>query len=361
VKIRLLELLRCPDCAHERLELAVFASGGDRVSVHQGELRCSGCGARLPIIAGIPRLLPAALRPYLATLHPEFFAQHPELVPPAGTAADQVVARTLLGFSFQHVRLADPAPERDRWRQNLLESIPVGPEFFRGRLGADVGCGAGRHAWWAHEFGAEVVALDLSAGVDVAQATLADCPRAHVVQGDIYHLPLRLRSLDFALSLGVVHHLPDPATGIARIAASLRPGGRLVVWVYGLEGMRWWYRLSHLTPLRPVTRPLPRRAQHALSVAIAAALELTLWAPARAASRLPGGARLAARLPLSDASRRPFVAKVRSVFDRVHPPVSHYPTAEELAGWLRRARLTDVAVRHRDGRGWIGTGRALAA
>jgi hypothetical protein len=120
--------------------------------------------------------------------------------------------------------------------------------------------------------------------------------------------------------------------------------------------MRCWYRLSHLTWLRRIAPRLPRSAQYAISLLLAALLELFLWLPSRALSGLPGGAAIVERIPLGDACRRPFVAKIRSVFDRVQPPVTTYHTAEELEDWLRGAGLTDVAVVNRDGRGWIATG-----
>ncbi len=357
---RLLDLLRCADCRRNALEPVAYRAAADG-AIEEGELRCRQCGARFPVINGIPRMLPAPLRAALARFHPAFFARHPELVPAGAGAVDDGVRRTLEGFSYQHVKLNRAHFEPERWRQNFTSSLPVPPDFFAGARGLDLGCGEGRHAYWAHAFGAEVVGVDLSEGVEVARQVLADCPRAHVVQGDVYHLPVRPAAFDFAYSLGVLHHLPDPEGGFRHLVSAVRPGGRVFIWVYGLEDMRLWYRISHLRWLRGVTPRLPRGVQLALSVAIAVLLELFLWVPARAVSRLPGGPAVAARLPLADACRRPFVAKVRSVFDRLHPPFTHYHTADELAGWFRRAGLDRVEVVNRDGRGWAASGVRRAA
>src|SRR3990172_2722911 len=90
---------------------------------------------------------------------------------------------------------------------------PLGPEFFPGKLVLDAGCGFGRHLYYAAEFGAEVVGVDFSAAVEAARANTAGCKGIHLVQADIYRLPFREASFDFAYSLGVLHHLPDPERG----------------------------------------------------------------------------------------------------------------------------------------------------
>jgi hypothetical protein len=120
--------------------------------------------------------------------------------------------------------------------------------------------------------------------------------------------------------------------------------------------MRWWYRLSHMKHVRAVTTRLPRALQSALSWALAVLLEIVLWTPCRLLERLPRGAALVERIPLGDACRRPMRAKMRSVFDRINPPLTYYHTAEELHEWLAAGGITGGAVRNRDGRGWMISG-----
>lgn len=359
MKTRLLDFLCCPDCRHEKLDPYVYRSeeDGNGQKIIEGEIRCGRCGSRFPVINGIPRMLPVSLRRYLVSFHPDFFKRHPDLTPKnRDELPDEKVARTLEGYSYQHVELNDRQREIERWRNNFLSSIPVGADFFKGKVGADIGCGGGRHLYCAHEFGGEVVGLDLSEGVKVASANTAECPRCHVVQGDIYHLPFKNGVFDFVYSIGVLHHLPNPHAGFRRVLPSVRRGGRIFIWVYGLRGMRLWYRLSHMTWLRGIAPRLPRWAQYLLSMLLACLLELLIWIPCRIVSVLPGGGPIVARVPLGDACRRSFRAKIRSVFDRIQPPVTHYHTGDELEGWFKGAGLTDASVLNRHGSGWIATG-----
>jgi uncharacterized protein YbaR (Trm112 family)/SAM-dependent methyltransferase len=359
MRTRLLDVLCCPDCRSEALALSVFAGDGQ---VTEGVIECKGCRASLPIIGGVPRLLPATLRSSLVTYHREFFARYPRLAPAgAAAASDAVVARTLHGYSYQYRKLERPnEQEVVRWRQNLLDSITAGPEFFRGKFGLDVGCGGGRHLYCAHEFGAEMVGIDLSEGVEVAAHVTSTLPRAHIVQADIYHLPFRPETFDFAYSIGVLHHTPRPRESFEHLLPLIKHGGTTMIWVYGLRGMRAWYRLSHMTWIRDA-RKLPLPIQHGLAIAMAGALEIGYWAPCRLVAALPGGATRVEKLPLADARGRSFTAKVRSVFDRLQPAVTHYHTGEELTAWFTANGLREVSVVNRAGRGWTAAGVKIAS
>ena len=48
-------------------------------------------------------------------------------------------------------------------------------------------------------------------------------------QSDVDHLPIADRSQDFGYSLGVLHHVPDPAAVLAESARVLRRGARIVI------------------------------------------------------------------------------------------------------------------------------------
>ena len=87
------------------------------------------------MINGVPRMLPVSLRPNLVKFHREFFDRHPDLTPENRESPDEKMVRTLEGFSHQHVELNDRQREVERWRENFVSAIPVGPDFFEGKIG----------------------------------------------------------------------------------------------------------------------------------------------------------------------------------------------------------------------------------
>jgi SAM-dependent methyltransferase len=110
------------------------------------------------------------------------------------------------------------------------------------------GCGtsqAARHALRSPE--SRVVGVDFStASVD---HTLALKERYHLANLEVHQLPLERagelgRRFDKIVCTGVLHHLPDPAAGLAALAAVLAPGGAIHLMVYGTYGRAGVYMLQ---------------------------------------------------------------------------------------------------------------------
>ena len=44
------------------------------------------------------------------------------------------------------------------------------------------------------------------------------------------------QKFDFVISIGVVHHTDDPDKTISNLIKHIKPGGKLILWVYSQEG-----------------------------------------------------------------------------------------------------------------------------
>ncbi len=97
----------------------------------------------------------------------------------------------------------------------------------------DAGCGAGKLSWILANWGAEVVAADLSDSVDEARraATDSDDGRIEFVQADLTHPPLQPDTFDLVFSGGVLHHNRDTREALDAIAPLVAPGGLIYVWL----------------------------------------------------------------------------------------------------------------------------------
>jgi len=104
----------------------------------------------------------------------------------------------------------------------------------------EVGCGAAAAARWLVTQGADVVALDLSAGMlrHAVAAGEATGVRPALLQADAQYLPLRDSSFDIAFTaFGAVPFVDDSARVMREVFRVLRPGGR---WVFAVtHPMRW--------------------------------------------------------------------------------------------------------------------------
>jgi SAM-dependent methyltransferase len=93
----------------------------------------------------------------------------------------------------------------------------------------DVGCGTGRHAVRLARAGASVVGYEPSAGMMARARAKARGLAVELHQGSIEDLPAGAGAFDLVLCCLVLSHIRDLAGAVARLAAHVRPGGRLVV------------------------------------------------------------------------------------------------------------------------------------
>ena len=112
---------------------------------------------------------------------------------------------------------------------------------------ADLGCGTGDAAAWLGPRVDRLIAIDRSeVMLDAARTRLAGVQSVEFVQGDLEALPLADASVDAAVSLLVLHHIPDTQRAIDEMARVLGTdaGGGVALLVDMLEHDRVEYRQS---------------------------------------------------------------------------------------------------------------------
>ncbi len=235
--------------------------------------------------------------------------------------------RTASSFGYEWTKFGDIFPE---YEENFLSYIfPITKEFFNGKLVLDAGCGAGRHSYFAAKYGAGVVAFDISSrAVDAAAKNLEGLPGTLAVQADIYDLPTNWNNrFDYVISIGVIHHLPDPQDGFRRLIKTIKPGGAISIWVYGRKDNRLAMYLFE--PLRRVSTLLPHRLLYVLSFVGAVVLDTI--------NRL--------KVPIfKNYTCFPFKTKWNDVFDVFSVPSAKYYTTDDIQGWFKQAGLKDIQV-----------------
>ncbi len=331
MKHALLRYLRCPSCGG-----AISISdvtGDDGEEILQGELSCNACSARFPIVRGVPR-----------------FANLLQI------ESDKAATAANFGWSWQHFSHHD-----ERYTEQFLGWIgPVQPDFFEGKVVLEGGCGKGRHTQLAARWGArDVIGIDLSDAVETAFAATRHLPNVHIVQADIYHLPLA-RVFDYAFSVGVLHHLPDPRAGFVSVASKVKPGGYISAWVYGAENNEWITRW--VNPVREsLTSRMNRRALLHLSklpAAVVYAATKLLYGPL---NKTTGGARVAQYLFYNEYLKAIAGFNWREqhaiVFDHLVAPTAFYLKREEFEEWWKDIGARDVQISWHNQNSWRGFGR----
>ncbi len=299
MKPPLLDMLVCPACKGELVVSAAGPAGGD---VQAGTLTCSLCAAVYPIVRGIPRFVRQGA--YAESFGDEW-------------------------HRFRTVQL-DSANGTTESQDGFALKTGLGPADVRGRLVLDAGVGAGRYTEVMARWGAEVVGVDLTRAVDAAAENLRRWPGVHLVQADIFALPFRDETFDLAYSIGVLHHTPDTAAAFRRVAAVVKKGGQLAVYVYFAGGLARYVSDA----LRVVTTRLPRPiAYYASAVAI----------PLNVLHRLPLVGRVS-QILLPTNTHPHWRWRWLDTFDWYTPKYQWKHRYPEVIRWFRDAGFSDLYV-----------------
>jgi len=325
VREQLLTILVCKDCQGDlKCEVAERSMGGE---IESGTLNCVVCGARYPIVDGIPRFVA-----------PENYAGS-------------------FGYQWNEFRREqiDSLNGTQLSARRFFTETTWTEEWMAGKWLLDGGCGAGRFLEVASRHNCQVVGVDLSSAVEAARRTLAERPNVHLVQASIYELPFRPGTFDGCYSIGVVQHTPDPARTMRLLTSALKPGGRLALTIY--ERKPWTLLYS-----KYLLRPLTRRMEQRRLLALIKTMMPALFIMTEILFRLPLlGRAFQFLIPVANYVHEPaltwrqrYAWAVLDTFDMLAPYYDQPQTQQEVEQVLRGAGVGELTRLNNGGLNLIG-------
>jgi ubiquinone/menaquinone biosynthesis C-methylase UbiE len=213
-----------------------------------------------------------------------------------------------------------------------------------GGVGLDVGCGTGR---WSVLVAPRVEHLHLldpsSEALGVAKQNLRHITNVSYHLHSVAAIPLSSGSLDFAFSLGVLHHVPDTEAAIAAIADKLKPNAPFLIYLYyALDNRPIWYRL--LWRMTDVARFVVSRLPHALRLAFSQIIAaLIYWPLARVARGIVQHGRSSAAFPLGYYADKSFYVMRTDAYDRFCTRLEKRFRRSDIERMLMRAGFKGIA------------------
>jgi SAM-dependent methyltransferase len=311
---RWLGWLECPRCRHSVV-----------LQEPPTALVCSACGRGFPIVNGVIRFVDR--EHYAGSFGLQWNAHR-------RTQLDSYT-----GLPLSRTRLFQVSG----WAEDL-----------RGQTILEAGSGAGRFTEVLVSTGADVLSFDLSAAVEANYANNGQHPNLCLMQADMSAIPVRPRSMDKVLCLGVLQHTPDPAVAFRSLTEYVRPGGELVVDVYAA-------RLRSLISWKYALRPLTKRMDEERLHRLVAAATPPLVPASAMLYRILGrtGARLLPIVQYAHLGLPPPVNRdwaVLDTFDMYAPAHDHPQRLRTVRRWYEEAGFVDVKVAYGPN-GVIGRGR----
>jgi ubiquinone/menaquinone biosynthesis C-methylase UbiE len=221
--------------------------------------------------------------------------------------------------------------------ENYFKIFPWHALPTTGGIGMDVGCGSGR---WAEVVAPRVEKLYL---LDASQNALSVAKKrlknsnVEFICKTIDEKMFSENALDFAYSLGVLHHLPDTERALSGIFKILKPGAPFLVYLYyKFDNRPWYFKLlwKMSEGLRYFISRTPFRLRAFISEVIA---YIIYWPLARIALWLEKFAKLPSAWPLAFYRNKSLYTMRTDALDRFGTRLEKRFTKAEIKSMLKKS------------------------
>jgi ubiquinone/menaquinone biosynthesis C-methylase UbiE len=257
-------------------------------------------------------------------------------------------SKTIAGFGDEWQRFSfdgSNTGDLDGMFEEYFSIFPWG-ELPPDAVGADIGAGSGR---WAARVAGRVGRLHVvdasSEALAVARRNLAQFDNCELHHSSVDVMPLAEGSLDFAYSLGVLHHVPDTRAALASCVRLLKPGAPFLLYLYySLDNRALPYRvLFHVSDrVRRGVSIMPHGLRYLTSQVLAASV---YWPLARASRVMEALGANVSSVPLSWYRNRSFYVMRNDALDRFGTRLEQRFSRTEIEEMMRGAGLCNVRFR----------------
>lgn len=210
----------------------------------------------------------------------------------------------------------------------------------------DIGCGTGRWTKWMAKRAGFIEAVDPSNAVFAADKLLGKIENVRLTKASIETIPFPDNSFDFAMSIGVLHHVPDTAQAMKDCVKKVKPGGYFYCYLYhNLETRGWWFKtlywLSNL--IRKPVCLLPAGLKRIVCdiLAIVIYMPLILWVRFLV---LIGLRKIAVKMPLSAYNNKSFFVIRNDALDKFGTRLEQRFSKKEVIQMMEDAGLINIEI-----------------
>jgi len=224
--------------------------------------------------------------------------------------------------------------------QFLAYSNPLDLGIFdsASSIAGDFGAGSGRWTSRLLPYFAFIYALEPSEGAnEVLVRKFCTEPRIEILKETIGANSIPDNSLDLAMSLGVLHHIPDTGLAMKHVSAKIKSGGFLLCYLYySLEGKPFFYRV--LFKLSNTFRWVISRLPYSLRILLARLIAIAIYLPlARISALLEKKGKRTSNIPLHHYANMPFVMLLNDALDRFGTRLEQRFSRSEITELLEKA------------------------
>jgi len=211
----------------------------------------------------------------------------------------------------------------------------------------DLGCGTGRWSYYLSDKVKFIEAIDPSTSVLSASELTKDLGNVRITQATVGSIPFEDNCFDFAMGIGVYHHIPDTHKAISDTIKKLKAGGHFLIYLYyDLDNRGKLYRVlfGAVNLFRLLVSSLPKALKKFACECIALFIYLPLVICTRCFKWLKFSESFLRKIPLSYYADKSWNIIRNDALDRFGTPLEQRFSKKELIQLLESCGLDNIVV-----------------
>ncbi len=210
----------------------------------------------------------------------------------------------------------------------------------------DIGCGTGRWTKYLSSKAGFIEAVDPSNAIFAADKLLREVENVRLTKASVDTIPFPDETFDFAMSIGVLHHIPDTQQAMNDCVKKVKKGGYFYVYLYynlDKRGLLFKMLFTLTDALRAIVSKFPGRVKKIICDILAVIIYMPLILCVRFLNII-GLHKFAKQMPLSTYSDQSFFIIRNDALDRFGTRLEQRFSEKEIKEMMHNSGLINVLV-----------------
>ena len=210
---------------------------------------------------------------------------------------------------------------------------------------ADFGCGSGRFIKYFQKRAKFIVGIDPSEAIFAADTLVGKDENVELCQASISNIPYADETFDFAMSIGVLHHIPNTMEAMRDCVKKVKKNGYFCTYIYyNFDNKGFLFKALHKLSevLRAVVSRMPQKLKMLACDLIAVILYMPFILFATLLKKIKVSQRIVNKIPLSPYIGRTFFIIRNDALDRFGTPLEQRFSKQQIEKMMSDCGLTDI-------------------
>ena len=262
------------------------------------------------------------------------------------TAGENIDAQVVNAFGEEWLKFQRYSDEDIRSLAIMYFDILTDDIINKDTYALDIGCGTGRWTKYLSNRIGFIEAIDPSNAVLAADFLLADIGNVRITKAAVETIPFDDETFDFAMSIGVLHHIPDTRQAMKDCVRKIKKGGHFYCYLYyNLDNKGFAYKM--LFSISDLIRKLVSRMPAGLKRICCDLMAVFFYMPFVLTARFfnwLGFKKLARKVPLSDYANKSFFIIRNDTLDRFGTKLEQRFSKKQVEELMRNSGLENIVI-----------------